>query len=73
MEPPDQAKDFLKMLRLEEFYVPVDPERILKTFTGVLPQIFIYKEDTLVKHYEGEVNTEFVFKYINEISDIHKN
>lgn len=65
LEPADNAKQFLKNHSLHQFYINVKPENIMNTFSGVVPQIFIYKGNDLKEKFKGEVKTEVLLKALN--------
>ena len=62
LEHGDSVRPFLQKHSLEEFFVETDPEKIMATFSGGVPQIFIYKENELERKFKGEVKIELLIK-----------
>ncbi len=58
LEPSDSAIQFLKKHSLQQYFVKTNPEHIMSTFSGGVPQIFIYQGDKLQKKFRGEVKVE---------------
>lgn len=59
-EPRDEAIEFLQKHQLSQYYLEASPDKVMSTFTGGVPQTFIYKNDNLVKHFKGEVKIEAI-------------
>ena len=64
LEPTDSAYQFLKKHSLEQYFIETNPENIMKTFSGGVPQIFIYEEGELRKKFKGEVKIEVLLEAI---------
>ncbi|WP_420577031.1 hypothetical protein [Ekhidna sp.] len=64
LEPTDSAYQFLKNHSLEQYFIETNPENIMKTFSGGVPQIFIYEGNKLKKKFKGEVKIEVLLKAI---------
>lgn len=65
-EPEDQARSFLAKHRLESFYLEVPTDRVMSSFDGGVPQIFIYKKGLLKEHFRGEVKVEAILKTLTD-------
>jgi hypothetical protein len=59
-EPRDSALKFLDRHNLSKYYLDVDPSLLTETITGGVPQVFVYKDDDLAKHYAGEVKIDAI-------------
>ncbi len=63
-EPESQAIDYLAKHKLESAYVNTDSENIFNTFTGGVPQIFIYENEQLRKHFVGETKVSLISEFV---------
>ena len=63
-EPESQAIDYLSKHKLESTYVNTDSENIFNTFTGGVPQILIYENEQLRKHFVGETEISLLSEFI---------
>jgi len=63
-EPESQAIDYLSKYNLETAYVNTNSENIFNTFTGGVPQIFIYENEQLVKHFVGETEAALIVEFL---------
>lgn len=61
-EPEEQARAFLAKHNLEQSYLKVSADRVISSFDGGVPQIFIFKMGLLEKHFRGEVKIEGILK-----------
>ena len=59
-EPPEQAHAFLTQHQLQDYYLSSNRDQVLSAFTGGVPQLLIYKDNELVRHFKGEVKIEAV-------------
>lgn len=66
LEPADSAYQFLKKHSLQKYFIETNPENIMKTFSGGVPQIFIYEGNDLKKKFQGEVKMEVLLDAINK-------
>ncbi len=62
-EPQDQAITFLSKHGLADYYVFTKEGNIINTFIGGVPQIFIYENGILQKHFPGEVKAEEILEF----------
>ena len=63
-EPESQAIDYLSKYNLEFAYVNTNSENIINTFTGGVPQIFIYENEQLKKHFVGESEAVLIVEFL---------
>ena len=63
-EPKAEALDFLQQYNLAQYYVEVDPDSLTNTIRGGVPQIFIYRNGILQKHFKGEVKIEAILEVL---------
>ncbi len=63
-EPEIKAKNFLKEYGLQAFYLSVDENRLTTHIMGGVPQVFIYDDNSLKKHFKGEVKIEAILKVL---------
>ncbi len=61
-EPEYEAINFLNQHNLSNYYVKSTPEKVMASYTGGVPQTFIYQDGTLVKHFKGEVRIEAILE-----------
>ncbi len=64
-EPKEQAKAYLSQYGLTTNYLDVDVDKVMNTFSGSVPQLFIYEDGQLKKHFKGEVKIEAILKVLN--------
>lgn len=65
-EPEDEAIQFLKSHNLDQFYLTSRTENVMSTFTGSVPQLFIYKQGKLVNQFKGEVKIELILEALRK-------
>lgn len=65
-EPHDTARAFLNEYGLDHYLLHVPAEKLMTTFSGGVPQTFIYRNDLLVKHFKGEVKIEAVLELLEK-------
>jgi len=67
-EPPAQARAFLAQHDLQDYYLSSSRDQVLRAFMGGVPQLLIYRDGELVRHFRGEVKMETILETL-EISD----
>lgn len=63
-EPESQAVEFLSKYNLEVLYAKTESENIYSTFSGGVPQIFIYENEQLKQHFLGRTDVEILASYL---------
>ncbi|MEQ8627095.1 hypothetical protein [Ekhidna sp.] len=63
-EPEDEAIEFLEKHGLTEFYIKSTPKKVMSTFSGGVPQLFVYDKGKLKKNFKGEVKIEAILNSI---------
>lgn len=66
LEPSDSAYQFLEKHSLQQYFIETHPENIMKTFSGGVPQVFIYEGDELKEKFRGEVKIEKLLEAIRK-------
>jgi len=65
-ESEDQAIEFLKQHELAQFYLNASADKVMATFSGGVPQLFIYERRELKKHFRGEVKIEAILEVLKD-------
>ena len=65
-EEPEQAVAFLAKHQLQDYYLSSSRDQVLSAFTGGVPQLLIYRDNELVRHFRGEVKMEAILKALDE-------
>lgn len=63
-EPKDEALQFLEKYNLSQAYLNTAPENVMSSFSGGVPQIFIYQEGSLKKNFKGEAKIDAILNSI---------
>ncbi len=67
-EPPDDAVHFLRSNDVLDpsgkRYLKTDPEQVIDLFKGRIPQILIYQDNNLLKHFKGYTSITNVINLI---------
>ncbi len=66
LEPTDSAFQFLQEYALQSYFMETDPEYIMSTFNGGVPQIFIYEKNELKEKFRGEVKMEVLLEALKK-------
>lgn len=65
-EPQEQADNYLKTSPLGPFYKHAPIENVMNTFKGGVPQLYIYHNGQLVKHFKGEVKIDAILAVLDK-------
>lgn len=61
-EPKASALKFLGQYDMESDYLHTKPEHVLSTFSGMVPQLFIYNGEKLQEKFQGEVKLDLILE-----------
>lgn len=61
-EPRETAVEFLMKHDMASFYLEAKPEHVLSTFSGIVPQLYIYQGEQLKERFHGEVKMELILE-----------
>jgi len=62
----EDAKQYLKKFNLEAYLVSASSDQVIKSFSGGVPQVLVYQEGTLKKHFKGAVKIEAILDVLAE-------
>ena len=66
LEEADNTRQFLAKHSLEQYFIQTRPEDIMATFSGGVPQLFIYEGNELKKKFKGEVKMNVLLEAIGK-------
>ncbi|MEM0941964.1 MAG: hypothetical protein AAGI25_19560 [Bacteroidota bacterium] len=65
-EPENEAITFLEKYSLSQFYIISNPEKVMSTFTGGVPQTLIYRNGKLTRHFRGGVQIDAILEALRK-------
>lgn len=57
-----EAMTFLGEYNLENYYLSADPQKVISSFSEVVPQTLIYQNGLLMDHFKGNVSIDVMLK-----------